>query len=279
MASTSPTSSPASSSTTTTRSTRPPSASEPGGWVSTSRRTWRRSHACPCSRTSASSGRIGFVADFVGVLADLGMSALRGRAGHEALRESEERYRQLFEAESDAVFLIDNETGSILEANSAASAMYGYSRDELLARTNEDLSAEPEKTQAVTLGTPVVADRVITISAAHPSQEGRLHLPRGDHRPLLHASGAGPCTWRPSVTSQGASRQRRPCACSQRQVLHGVSQQPRRDPHHQGQRRAGHGCQRWFRQAVGVHYQGRSSRQVPPSRSICGYRSARPRNA
>jgi PAS domain S-box-containing protein len=106
---------------------------------------------------------IGFVADFVGVLADLGMSALRGELEHEALRESEERYRQLFEAESDAVFLIDNETGSILEANSAASAMYGYSRDELLARTNEDLSAEPEKTQAVTLGTPVVADRVITI--------------------------------------------------------------------------------------------------------------------
>ena len=106
---------------------------------------------------------IGFVADFVGVLADLGMSALRGEREHEALRESEERYRQLFEAESDAVFLIDNETGSILEANSAASAMYGYSRDELLARTNEDLSAEPEKTQAVTLGTPVVADRVITI--------------------------------------------------------------------------------------------------------------------
>ena len=106
---------------------------------------------------------IGFLADFVGMLADTGFSALQREREHEALRESEERYRQLFEAESDAVFLIDNETGRILEANSAASAMYGYSRDELLARTNEDLSAEPEKTQAVTLGTPVVADRVITI--------------------------------------------------------------------------------------------------------------------
>ena len=106
---------------------------------------------------------IGFLADFVGMLADTGFSALQREREHEALRESEERYRQLFEAESDAVFLIDNETGSILEANSAASAMYGYSRDELLARTNEGLSAEPEKTQAVTLGTPVVADRVVTI--------------------------------------------------------------------------------------------------------------------
>jgi len=84
---------------------------------------------------------IGFLADFVGMLADTGFSALQREREHEALRESEERYRQLFEAESDAVFLIDNETGSILEANSAASAMYGYSRDELLARTNKDVSA------------------------------------------------------------------------------------------------------------------------------------------
>jgi PAS domain S-box-containing protein len=106
---------------------------------------------------------IDFLGDFVGVLADLGLSALGRQSEHDALEESEERYRQLFESGSDAVFLIDNETGRILEANSAAAEMYGYTRDELLALTNEDLSAEPEKTQAVTHGTPVMADNVVTI--------------------------------------------------------------------------------------------------------------------
>jgi len=89
----------------------------------------------------------------------------------EALRESEERYRELFEAESDAIFLIDNETGRILEANSAASALYGYNRDEFLTRKNTDLSAEPEETQRVTHGTPVISDRIVTIPL-------RFHLKR-----------------------------------------------------------------------------------------------------
>ncbi len=80
-----------------------------------------------------------------------------------ALRQSEEDYHQLFEAESDAIFLIDNQTGSILQANRAACEMYGYRREELLAMKNADLSAEPEETRQVTPETPPVADRVITI--------------------------------------------------------------------------------------------------------------------
>ncbi len=67
----------------------------------------------------------------------------------EALRESEERYHRLFDLGSDAIFLVDNETGRILEANKASSFLYGYSREELLQRTIVDLSAEPEQTREV----------------------------------------------------------------------------------------------------------------------------------
>ena len=67
-----------------------------------------------------------------------------------ALRQSEENYRQLFEAESDAIFLIDNQTGRILAANSAACSLYGYSREELLAMRNVDISSEPEQTSHIT---------------------------------------------------------------------------------------------------------------------------------
>jgi PAS domain S-box-containing protein len=65
------------------------------------------------------------------------------------LRESESRYRELFEAESDAILLIDNETGRILEANNAASALYGFEHSELLSMTNQDLSNEPEETNRI----------------------------------------------------------------------------------------------------------------------------------
>lgn len=64
--------------------------------------------------------------------------------------ENESRYHQLFELVSDALFLIDNETGQILEANEAAAQLYGYSPAELLTLRNVDLSAEPEQTRAVT---------------------------------------------------------------------------------------------------------------------------------
>ncbi len=92
-----------------------------------------------------------------------------------SLRESEDRYRQLFEAESDAIFLIDNATGHLLEANSAATVLYGYSHAELLTKRNTDLSAEPEDTRKVTQTTPVIAEQVITIPLRmHRKQDGTV---------------------------------------------------------------------------------------------------------
>ena len=48
----------------------------------------------------------------------------------EALRESEERYRRLFEVESDAIVMAIDDTGRFLDANAAALQLYGYKRDE-----------------------------------------------------------------------------------------------------------------------------------------------------
>jgi PAS domain S-box-containing protein len=68
----------------------------------------------------------------------------------ETLKASERKYRKLFEAESDAIFLVEKETGKILDANPAASKIYGYSHDEFLTMNNTDVSAEPEKTKYAT---------------------------------------------------------------------------------------------------------------------------------
>ncbi len=58
-----------------------------------------------------------------------------------ALRESEEKYRALFDASTDAIFLETLE-GRVLDCNAAACAMYGYTREELIGLTVADLVPE-----------------------------------------------------------------------------------------------------------------------------------------
>jgi PAS domain S-box-containing protein len=69
------------------------------------------------------------------------------KRAEEALRESREKYYQLFENESDAVTIFDVETLRIEDANRAALDMYGYTKEEFLALKITDLSAEEEKTR------------------------------------------------------------------------------------------------------------------------------------
>jgi len=85
------------------------------------------------------------------------------------VRESERLYRQLFELESDAIFLINAETGDILEANRTASTLYGYEREDLLTLKNTDLSAEPEETHRAT------ADKLLIIpTRMHRKKDGTI---------------------------------------------------------------------------------------------------------
>ncbi|MFZ6031659.1 MAG: PAS domain-containing sensor histidine kinase [Chloroflexota bacterium] len=65
----------------------------------------------------------------------------------QALRESEERYRTLFELESDAIILLDVETLEIWDANPAALQLYGYQRPELLSMCITDLLNDPEQSK------------------------------------------------------------------------------------------------------------------------------------
>jgi PAS domain S-box-containing protein len=59
----------------------------------------------------------------------------------EALRTSEERYRELFENANDVIFLHDLK-GKILAVNRAAESMTGYSRAEVLGKSFEELVAQ-----------------------------------------------------------------------------------------------------------------------------------------
>ncbi len=62
-----------------------------------------------------------------------------------ALSESEEKYRLLFNAEHEANVIIDFKTKKIVDVNTAAIKLYGYSKKEFLTMSALDLSADPEK--------------------------------------------------------------------------------------------------------------------------------------
>lgn len=61
----------------------------------------------------------------------------------EALRESEERYRRMFEDHNLAMMLLDPDTGQIIDANPAAEKFYGYPRNLLQGMTIEDINTNP----------------------------------------------------------------------------------------------------------------------------------------
>jgi len=62
------------------------------------------------------------------------------------LQENERKYRRIFEVAGDPMFLVDKKTGFILDVNTAAVGLYGYSAAEMQQLRIIDISAEPDKT-------------------------------------------------------------------------------------------------------------------------------------
>ncbi|MEP6635442.1 MAG: PAS domain S-box protein [Acidobacteriota bacterium] len=108
--------------------------------------------------TSAITDRLGALIGIRGVARDI-----TDRKQIEiALRESQERYRLLFESTPQPIMVYDQETLAFLAVNEAAIETYGYSEDEFLAmnfddvRSREDVPALLIKTSSG-VGEPVIS--------------------------------------------------------------------------------------------------------------------------
>ena len=64
------------------------------------------------------------------------------KRAEQALKQSEEKYRQLFETVSDAILVFDADTRRFIDVNERALGLYGYSRDEFLGMKHTDITAE-----------------------------------------------------------------------------------------------------------------------------------------
>ncbi|MEW6349335.1 MAG: PAS domain S-box protein [Thermodesulfobacteriota bacterium] len=84
--------------------------------------------------------------DLIGILRTAGNvfgNALERKRAEESLRESEARFRSIFENEHVVMFLVDPATGSIVDANPAAAAFYGYAREELRCMKGHEINTLP----------------------------------------------------------------------------------------------------------------------------------------
>jgi len=70
------------------------------------------------------------------------------KRAEETLQESEENYRHLFQTITDAIMLFDAETRQFIDVNNASLNLYGYSREEFLKLTHQDITSEPENSDA-----------------------------------------------------------------------------------------------------------------------------------
>ena len=90
--------------------------------------------------TSAIKNRFGDTIGLRGVARDI----TDRKRFETALRDSEERYRLLFDSTPQPVMVYDEKTFAFLAVNQAAVATYGYSREEFLSMTIDDLRSTEE---------------------------------------------------------------------------------------------------------------------------------------
>ncbi len=94
------------------------------------------------------------------------------KKAEEALRQSEARFRRLVEHAADAFYLVDPETSRILDVNERASQALGYTRDELLNMTVQDMSVHVTQEQLKRIYDKCVSGVPHTWEATHRRKDG-----------------------------------------------------------------------------------------------------------
>jgi PAS domain S-box-containing protein len=91
----------------------------------------------------------------------------------ESLRESEERFRTMFERHKAVMLLIEPESSAIVDANAAAAGFYGFSRNELRAITIYDINQLPPDEMAAKLQ-EVLREKLSHFKAPHRIASGDI---------------------------------------------------------------------------------------------------------
>lgn len=102
----------------------------------------------------------------------------------EAMRESEHKYRELFESLSDAAFLADEKSGRIIDTNRSAEELLGRTRGEIIGRNHVEILSLEKATRssgdgALAKAQPLESDIINT-------HRGKVHVDLRATRLELH---------------------------------------------------------------------------------------------
>ena len=97
------------------------------------------------------------------------------KQAEEVLRESEQKYRQLFATVSDAIVVFDAEKKQFVDVNVAALHLYGYSKEEFLKLKLPSITAEPEK--SATSLNQVLSDEIKGVPLRHHKKKDGTIFP------------------------------------------------------------------------------------------------------
>lgn len=95
------------------------------------------------------------------------------KRAEQALQESEEKYRKLFESESDAIVIFDGETRRYVDVNAAAIRLYGYSREEFLQLTHDEIVADESGADGM-IATLLAAPVASPFASRHRKKNGTI---------------------------------------------------------------------------------------------------------
>lgn len=80
-----------------------------------------------------------------GYFAEIFHDITESKISNEKLIKSEEKYRSIFSSVQDAIFIADAETGNIIDANTSACKIYGYTKYEIMQLNRIDFVADIKK--------------------------------------------------------------------------------------------------------------------------------------
>jgi len=99
---------------------------------------------------------------------------IQRKEAEQALRTSEERYRDVFESSPLPMWIWDDETLAIVAVNQAATAHYGYSRDEFLRMNVRDFWAPGEATRYERNILNRAQQKALQLQRRHRTKDGRI---------------------------------------------------------------------------------------------------------
>jgi PAS domain S-box-containing protein len=133
----------------------------------------------------------------------------RRRQWEQALRASEERHRLLFEGLPLPLWVADEESGVFLEVNDAAIQSYGYSRDEFLSMTVDDLGPSPSWLVQADPAEPGEPPSDATEPQRHRKKDGQIIEVEITTHPINFAGRRGQLTVAVDVTERRRAEEAR----------------------------------------------------------------------